>query len=106
MKANSLILIFFCFVLIGSDTPEVTKETWSMGIGTVINTAISTIGVIVVAWMGYKVAKLKSKVEDYHKEVNGKMGQLLEVTAKANKAEGKLEEKEETEAKEQKEGLK
>lgn len=58
---------------------------------TIINTAISTIGVIVVAWIGYKVAKLNVKVDDYHKEVNGKMGQLLEVTKSASKAEGKLE---------------
>lgn len=71
--------------------------------GTVINTAITTIGLIVCSWIGYKVAKLNTKVDTYHKEVNGKMGQLLEVTEKAGKAEGKLEgrkeKQEETDAK-------
>lgn len=108
MKASILILIFFCFVLI-ADTPEV-KGNWSMDIGAVITTAITTIGLIVVAWIGFKVAKLNSKVDKYHTEVNGKMEKLLEVTKAAGKAEGNIEgrkaEQEETDAKKQKEGMK
>lgn len=82
----------------------------NMDTGTVVNTAITTIGLIVVAWIGYKVAKLNSKVDNYHKEVNGKMGQLLEVTAQAGKAEGNLEgrkaNQEETDAKKLEDGNK
>lgn len=72
----------------------------SIDIGTVISTAITTVGLIVVAVINLKGNK---KIDNYHKEVNGKMGQLLEVTAQAGKAEGKLEERkanqEETDAK-------
>lgn len=71
-----------------------------MDIATVVNTGITTIGLIAVAYLThYKVNKLNVKVDDYHKEVNGKMGQLLEVTKEASKAEGKLEQKAETDAK-------
>lgn len=89
----------------------------NMDTGTVINTAITTLGLIVVSWISYKVAKLNVKadkldvkVEEYHKEVNGKMGQLLEVTEKAGKAEGNIEGRKEnqaeTDAKEQKDPMK
>lgn len=80
------------------------------GIGAIIIAITSGITTMVVAWIGYKVAKLNvkadkldTKVEEYHKEVNGKMTQLLDVTAQAGKAEGKLEgrkeKQEETDAK-------
>lgn len=71
----------------------------NMDTGTIINTAITTIGLIVVSWIGYKVAKLNVKVDKYHTEVNGKMSQLLDVTKQASKAEGKLEAKEEAASK-------
>jgi hypothetical protein len=49
--------------------------------------------------------KIDDKIEKYHKEVDGKMGQLLEVTGAAKKAEGVIEGKEinqaETDAKPQ-----
>lgn len=63
-----------------------------MDTGDIITTSITTVGLIVVAVINYK---LGTKVEKYHKEVNGKMGQLLEVTKAASKAEGKLEANEE-----------
>lgn len=63
-----------------------------MDIGSIITTTITTIGLIIVAILNIKG---NAKVDKYHKEVNGKMGQLLEVTKKASKAEGKLEEREE-----------
>lgn len=63
-----------------------------MDAASIITTSITTIGLIVVAVINYK---LGTKVEKYHKEVNGKMGQLLEVTKAASKAEGKLEANEE-----------
>lgn len=62
-----------------------------MDTSSIITTAITTAGLIVVAWIGLKVAKLNVKVDNYHKEVNGKMTKLLEVTKTASKAEGKLE---------------
>lgn len=75
--------------------------------GAVIIAITSAITTIVVSWIGFKVAKLNSKADkldtkvgEYHKEVNGKMTQLLDVTAQAEKAKGKLEQKEETDAKE------
>lgn len=59
------------------------------GIGAIIIAITSGITTMVVAWIGYKVAKLNVKVDKYHTEVNGKMTQLLDVTAKAGKEEGK-----------------
>lgn len=63
----------------------------------IITTAITTVGLIAVAYINYKTG---TKVEAYHKEVNGKMTELLEVTSKASKAEGKLEAEEEKDKKE------
>lgn len=63
-----------------------------MDTGAIITTAITTVGLIAVAYINYKTG---TKVDKYHKEVNGKMTQLLDVTSKASKAEGKLEANEE-----------
>ncbi len=38
---------------------------------------------------------LKNKIKNVHKEINGRMGELMEVTKKASKAEGNLEGREE-----------
>lgn len=64
------------------------KKGEHMDTAQIITTSITTAGLIVVAYINYKTG---TKVEKYHKEVNGKMGQLLEVTKKSSKAEGKLE---------------
>lgn len=63
-----------------------------MDTGAIISTAITTIGLIIVAIINIKG---NAKVDRYHKEVNGKMGQLLEVTKEASKAEGKEEARQE-----------
>lgn len=56
--------------------------------GIIITAILSLVGLI------YTV-KGKNKIEAYHKEVNGKMSELLDVSKTAAKAEGKLEAKEE-----------
>lgn len=66
-----------------------------MDIGAIISTAITTVGLIIVAILNIKG---NAKVDKYHKEVNGKMGQLLEVTKEASKAEGNLEGRKEAKA--------
>lgn len=46
---------------------------------------------IVLAWIALQQVRLSKKQEQIHKDVNGKMAQLLEVTGTAKKAEGKVE---------------
>lgn len=46
-------------------------------------------------------AETAASIETVHRDVNGKMAQLLEVTAKAAKAKGKLEEQTEQKAREE-----
>lgn len=60
-------------------TLEIIKTT-----GIIITAILSLVGLI------YTV-KGKNKIEAYHKEVNGKMGELLDVSKTAAKAEGNLE---------------
>lgn len=64
-------------------TENVTLEIIKT-VGIVLTTIISSIALV------YTV-KGKNRVEEYHKEVNGKMGQLLDVSKTAAKAEGNLE---------------
>lgn len=93
----SIFLIESAVLLLASTSTDAGTNTSAVIIA--ITSAITT---IVVAIIGFKVAKLNSKVDKYHTEVNGKMGQLLEVSKKASKAEGVLEQKEkqaETDAK-------
>lgn len=56
---------------------------------------IKTVGIITTAILSTLTViftiKGKNKIEAYHKEVNGKMGQLLDVSKTAAKAEGNLE---------------
>lgn len=68
-----------------------------MDIGAIISTAITTAGLIIVAILNIKG---NAKVDKYHKEVNGKMGQLLDVTKQVGNLEGRKEAKEEKDAKE------
>ena len=55
---------------------------------------ITTIGLIVVAYLNTRQnKKISEKVDGYHKEVNGKMGELLTTTKALGNAEGKAQEK-------------
>lgn len=54
--------------------------------------AITPLG---IAWIAYKQSKIGKKVDNYHKEVNGKMGELLDTTKKLGNAEGRADLKEE-----------
>lgn len=53
---------------------------------------------LVLAWIAYKQVSLSKKQEQIHKDVNGKMAQLLDITGAKERAEGKLEGKEEQKA--------
>ena len=54
----------------------------------------TTLGIIVVAWLNNRHNKtITDKVDGYHKEVNGKMGELLTTTKALGNAEGKAQEK-------------
>lgn len=65
-----------------------------------IGSLTTTLGIIVVAWLNTRQNRLISKqsesidkkVEDYHKEVNGKMGELLDTTKALGNAEGRAQE--------------
>jgi len=60
----------------------------------------TTLGIIVVAWLNTRQNRvITDKVDNYHKEVNGKMGELLRVTGEAEKAKGVKEGSEENQAK-------
>ena len=64
------------------------------------SSAFTTLGLIVVAYINTRQNKLISgKVDEYHKDVNGKMGQLLKVTGEAEKAKGVKQGSEENQAK-------
>jgi len=63
---------------------------------------IAAIGAIVSLASLAMTLLIKKDVNAYHKTVNGKMGELLQVTKEASKAEGKLENQAETDAKKQK----
>ena len=66
----------------------------------VITAGITTIGLIVVAYLNTKQnRKISDKVDGYHKDVNGKMGELLRVTGEAEKAKGVKQGSEENQAK-------
>jgi hypothetical protein len=57
-----------------------------------ISSGSTTLGLIITGlFNSYQNRKISSKVDGYHKEVNGKMGELLEVSKSASKAEGILE---------------
>lgn len=65
-----------------------------------INIIVTTIGLIVVAYLNTRQNKvISNKVDDYHKDVNGKMGELLKVTGEAEKAKGVKQGSEENQAK-------
>lgn len=60
----------------------------------IIISAITTIGLIITSVINSRQnKKISNKVDGYHKEVNGKMGELLDTTKALGKAEGKAEEK-------------
>ena len=60
----------------------------------VVPSVITTIGLIVVAYLNTRQnKKISEKVDGYHKEVNGKMGELLTTTKALGNAEGKAQEK-------------
>ncbi len=65
-----------------------------------IGSVSTTFGVVVAAWFNTRQnRKIQEKVTDYHKEVNGKMSELLVTTEALGKATGKAEEKQEQEDK-------
>ena len=69
----------------------------------VVGSLTTTLGIIVVAWINAKQRKESTQqnkeivgaVQEYHKEVNGKMGELLKVTGEAENAKGFKKGKEE-----------
>lgn len=61
----------------------------------VISATITTLGLIITAIINSRQNKnISNKVDKYHKEVSGKMGELISTTKALGKAEGKAEEKE------------
>lgn len=56
---------------------------------------IKTVGIVITTIFSFAglvyTVKSKNKVEEYHREVNGKVSKLLEVTGEAEKAKGNLE---------------
>lgn len=59
-----------------------------------IGSITTTLGIIVVAYLNNRHAKVVStKVDEYHKEVNGKMSELLDTTKALGIAEGQAKEK-------------
>ncbi|HMG93457.1 MAG TPA: hypothetical protein VK589_25540 [Chryseolinea sp.] len=64
----------------------------------ILGIAIPTISAVsswVIIMLNARAArKLQKQIAEYHKEVNGKMGQLLETTKALGNAEGAAEEKE------------
>ena len=55
----------------------------------VVGSLTTTLGIIVVAWLNTRQNKvISTKVDDYHKAVNGNMDKLLKVTGEAEKAKG------------------
>lgn len=66
----------------------------------VVGSLTTTLGIIVVAWLNTRHNKaINNKVDEYHKDVNGKMGELLRVTGEAEKAKGVKQGSEENQAK-------
>ncbi len=62
----------------------------------VATSSITTLGLVIVAYINtHQNRKIAAKVDDYHKEVNGKMGELLKVTGEAENAKGFKKGKEE-----------
>lgn len=61
----------------------------------VIVALITTTGLIITGYINTRQnKKIVEKVDSYHKEVNGKMGELLVTTKALGNAEGKAEQKE------------
>jgi len=60
----------------------------------VVGSFTTTLGIIVVAWLNTRQNRVISdKVDGYHKEVNGKMGELLTTTKALGIKEGEAKEK-------------
>lgn len=68
------------------------------GTVTLISLAMTTIGGIVLAYIAFKTAQLGKKVDDVKRQTDGITSALVATTAKAARAEGKLEGKEEEKA--------
>jgi len=52
----------------------------------------TTFGIIVVAWLNTRQNRvISTKVDDYHKAVNGNMDKLLKVTGESEKAKGVIQ---------------
>lgn len=65
-----------------------------LGLATIISGSVIT---PVVAWLIRRSEKkILDKVEEHRKEINGRMGELLETTKNLGHAEGMAEEKEKT----------
>lgn len=47
----------------------------------IIHGVVSLVGVIITAYVTYRIGKIDKRVDQYHKEVNGNMSKLLETTA-------------------------
>lgn len=61
----------------------------------IVISIVTTIGLVITTLINSKQNReIKTKVDNYHKEVNGKMTDLIETTKALGKAEGKAEEKE------------
>lgn len=62
-----------------------------ISLGTTISSVASTAGVVLVAWLAFKTAKLSKAVEEVRHNTNSLTEALVAKTASASKAEGKLE---------------
>jgi uncharacterized membrane protein len=58
-------------------------------------TFVTSLGGVLLAWRSMRVSiRNGEKLEEVHRSTNGKMAQLLALTAKASRAQGGAEEKE------------
>lgn len=55
--------------------------------------AIAIIGAVVTTINSFLIAWVKVSINRYHREVNGRVGELIETTKALGNAEGKAEEK-------------
>lgn len=62
-----------------------------VSLGTTISSVSATVGVVLVAWLAYKIAKLAKAVEEVRHNTNSLTQQLVAKTEKSSHAEGRLE---------------
>lgn len=66
--------------------------------GVAISSVASTVGVVLVAWLAFKTAKLSKAVEKIHVATNSMKDALVKTTAESSEAKGNLEGRKELKA--------